>query len=127
MKKSCKIKTITVIVAVLLSTHSYAGFNGFTIHSRANCGNNESISWDWTHDWWLWTTSKHIKNRSEHTVDTGKAWTWRSAAVHWGEGTGDYTVSGNHYRHYTDNTYHNEGNTIVNNCDIYDGWWDKNK
>ena len=115
---------------LVLSFNSYAGFNGFTMHSRANCVNNESISWDWTHDWWLLTRSYHYAgdtNHLKHIVQTPGAWTWRSAAVHWEEGGSGWVVYGEHFRHYTEGTYHLEKVELVYDCSIYDGWWDKNK
>ena len=108
-----------------------AGFNGLTIHSRANCANNESIAWDWTHEWTLKTTSLHIYGNGthidSHSIDTGWETTWRNAAVHWGEGRGGWVVVGQHLREKDDNRIEYLGSESVNDCSIYDGWWDKNK
>lgn len=119
-----------LLSAIFISHATLAGFNGYTNHSRANCVNNESISWDWTRDWLLITRSEHYNvNTGEfiHALQTPAEWTWRSAAVHWGEGHGGWKVKGLHWRHYTDRTYHLENEEWVYDCSIYDGWWDKNK
>ena len=124
-------KKIGVFLFVLsFSQIAHAGFNGITHHSRANCVNNESISWDWTHYWWFWVRSEHINavtGNTIHTLSTAWKYTWRAAAVHWGEGRGGWMVRGTHWM--TDR----RGNAVlvqqelVNNCSIYDGWWDRNK
>lgn len=59
-----------------------------------------------------------------HYIDTGMTQTWRQAAVHWNESApgGKYLVSGFHY--YIDRGRELlDGNTIVSDCSIYDGWW----
>lgn len=118
-----------LIITLTLNSLVFAGFNGFTVHSRANCANNESISWDWTHEWRLVTYSEHYyKGKLVHTLIDPDRWTRRSAAVHWGESfdliNKPYVVIGTHWRHYTDNTFHIEGRESVNDCSLYDGWWD---
>ena len=107
-----------------------AGFNNVTYHSRANCGNNESISWDWTHDWYFWVNSEHVDRRTGTTLHTlVSEWqlTWRNAMVHWGEGTGGWAVQGRHWIMSSDGQPILIAEEYVTDCSIYDGWWDKNK
>lgn len=112
---------------LLLSGSTFAGINGLTIHSRANCVNNESITWDLTENWQLATISTHYKDGIiQHSVPTGWQNTWRSAAVHWGEGTGGWYVEGQHYI-IMSGVQKNLGTTRSENCSGYDGWWDKSK
>lgn len=123
-------KIFMVGVLCAISMNSHAGFNYYTNHSRANCINNESISWDWTRNWWLMTRSEHYNLQSGafiHAVQTPAEWTWRSAAVHYGEGGSGWAVHGTHWRQYTDGRYHVENEEWVSDCSIYDGWWDRNK
>jgi hypothetical protein len=122
-------KTIIAISFLTFSSVSQAAFNVLSIHSRNNCGNNESISWDGTQTHHLKTLSKHFRpNTSYHDILVGPEQTWRSAAVHWGEGTGGWThTKGEH-------TLFENGNTKViwvkytdvKDCSIYDGWWEAN-
>lgn len=124
-----KLKLLTISCLLSIGV-AHAGFNGYTNHSRANCTNNESISWDWTHDWWLWTNSEHYNvSNGEliHTLNTGAQLTWRSAAAHWGEGQIGWQVHGRHWRLYTDKKWHLESDEWITDCSIYDGWWDRNK
>lgn len=73
---------------------------GLVWASRANCINNESIAWDWpTRRYWLSTDSLHHRNDRimqgwEPLLSTGWDYTYRSAAVHWGEGVhgGAYVI-----------------------------------
>lgn len=121
---------MAVFFLTLLWTSSlFAGFNGLTVHSRANCVNNESISWDWTTYWVLFTTSDHCDLGSGaliHSIGTGWQSTWRSAAVHWGEGRGGWLVHGHHWINDHGRVLP-IGSETVNDCSIYDGWWDRNK
>lgn len=118
--------TLTVILC-LITINCYAGFNGYTNHSRANCVNNESISWDLTHNWTMDTISEHFSIKTGaliHTIDTGFALGHRSAAVHWGEGfSGGWRVVGFHYRLTADGVNRLEQEDWVEDCSIYDGWW----
>ena len=121
---------LIAFILCIISTSCYAGFNGYTNHSRASCINNESISWDWTHDWWMITRSEHYSLATGeflHALQTPAELTWRSAAVHWAEGGIGWIVRGLHWRHYSDGRYHLEQEEWVTDCSIYDGWWDKNK
>jgi hypothetical protein len=116
-----------IFLSLFLLTTSQAAFNGLSIHSRANCGNNESISWDATHTWVLATETFHYLNGSlVHLVGSGWENTWRSAAVHWGEGTGGYQVIGYHHIWRAGDSKVSElGVTNVRDCSIYNGWWDR--
>ena len=126
-----KIKTIPILCCTLpliLSMNAYAGIMAPTAHSRANCGNNESITWHLGHSYWYRVISFHypIKGKNiNHVEDTGKAFTWRSAAVHWGESFpgGQYFVQGFHY-YYPWGEERLDVMTSASDCNIYDGWWD---
>ena len=119
-----KLALTSLLLSVSISSH--AGFNGLTYHSRANCGNNESISWDKSKYHQLFTISQHFRNGVfQHQYNTGWENTWRSAAVHWGEalpGSGWY-VEGYHWI-VLGGGQTLIAHTMVNDCSIYDGWWD---
>lgn len=118
---------IITIWFIFFTNHlSYAGINGTTVHSRANCGNNESITWYLGHPFRWRVVSIHEQNkRRGHMIDTGWDTTWRQAAVHWGEGvSGGWTVTGYHYYiGYAQGKIPFEI-THAEDCNIYDGWWD---
>lgn len=115
---------------MLLALNSHAGFNGPTAHSRGNCVNNESITWSAISSWQWRVVSFHNPDWNHpgvgyHYVDTGMAYTWRQAAVHWNESYpgGKYLVVGFHY--YIDKGRERlDTNTEATDCSIYDGWWD---
>lgn len=124
-------KRIIFLLLCFSAIPVHAAINGFSVHSRANClGFNESISWDATHIWLLATTSYHENNddhRKSHEMRDDARWTKWSNAFHSNESynpRGPYMVTGNHWRHYTDNTFHKEGWERVSNCSIYNGWWE---
>lgn len=126
------IRSTACLVLILSTTFgasapASAGFNGLTWASRANCVNNESISWHYGKNYLLATTSHHYTNWStlQHIVDTGWQYTWRSAAVHWGEGVPPtvWRVIGTHFIN-VNNQLLLLGITDTANCSIYDGWWD---
>ena len=80
----------SALLAVSISAH--AGLWGTTAHSRANCFNNESITWYAGHsfDWRVVSFHNYNVNRPSdgyHYIDTGMSYTWRQAAVHWNEST----------------------------------------
>jgi len=120
-------KTIIAISLLAFSSISHAAFNELSIHSRNNCGNNESISWDATKPHHFGTNSRHYhKDGTNHYFGSGIEQTRRSAAVHWGEGVGGWIrVEGEHY-------LFQDGNTKliwlkltkVTDCSIYNGWWE---
>lgn len=90
--KLAKIGSSIAVAAItmLVAAPSQAGLVWF---SRANCVNNESISWDWPgRNHTLWTNSFHWNSRVGWEAPS-------SAAVHYGEGVkGGYYVIGAHYR-----------------------------
>lgn len=128
--KEVLVKKIILLSAILgvASLNSYAGLVATTVHSRANCYNNESITWWLNHsyDWRVVSVHFDIYN-SAHHIDTGYAYTWRQAAVHWGEaplGDHRWTVSGYHYLIDYGNGKIPFDSTHVGDCSIYNGWWD---
>src|SRR5690349_16900848 len=121
------------IILLVISNHCIAGVAGLTIHSRANCGNNESISWDMRWYRVYATSSSHfndgnVPNKFTHVINTGWEDTWRSAAVDWVEaspGSG-WRVIGTHWMKDPKtgcDIY--LGATDVTDCSVYDGWWDQ--
>ena len=60
----------------------------------------------------------------DHSIGTGWQYTWRSAAVHWGEGHGGWIVHGYHWIKNSQGQIRPIGEEIVKDCSIYDGWWD---
>lgn len=117
-------KNIICFLFSLLTMQVNAGVFSFTMHSRANCVNNESISWQGNQAYYLRTISRHYYNHYlAHIVDSEWDFTKRSAAVHWGEGRGGWYVVGLHYEGVNGNPYL-IGQTAVPDCSIYDGWWD---
>ncbi|RZI43715.1 hypothetical protein EGT07_08070 [Herbaspirillum sp. HC18] len=92
-----------VVCALLGSSFLYAAPSqaGLVWFSRANCINNESITWDWPGTtYWLWTNSYHQKNG---VWDSGASTGWLNGfwagAIHGGEGfSGGYYVVGDHWR-----------------------------
>jgi hypothetical protein len=122
------LKISSIILMLLLSNNLYAGINGLTHHSRANCVNNETVSWDLTEYHELYVVSAHIKdNKFEHWSIVEPSKTWRAAAVHWGEGKGGWVVEGTHYEKNLDGQYILAQFERVMDCSIYDGWWDHDK
>lgn len=121
-----------ILLCFSLSTNGYAGLYNLTIHSRANCVNNESISWDARKYHTLKTVSRHMLLDGKfqvHIVDTGTESTWRSAAIHWGEGAKydalfKWQVAGEHYilKEKT-REMKSLGETFSISCNVYDGWW----
>ena len=116
----------TIISASLLITSisAHAGLNKTTVHSRANCLNNESITW-WNghpYDWRVVSIHKHSPTSQTHVIDTGYEHKDRVAAIHWGEGVhGGFIVWGYHYL-----KGNNKGgyfaSTQTEGCDIIEGW-----
>jgi len=116
-------------LAIALSQSAFAGWVELTHHSRANCINNESISWHRGNSYWLWVNSEHYDAKTGvrlHYVLTGWQFTWRAAAVHYGEGMrGGYKVHGTHWMpHPRTNVPRIVAEEWVWDCSIYDGWWD---
>jgi hypothetical protein len=133
MKKMKINKIVLSIIAIGISTNVNAGFKELTWHSRSNCARiNESITWQFGRNLWLKTEGYHYapgnNNKINHAkceLSTGWQNTWRSADVHWTEGTGGWLVYGDHY--ILDNNKQPQylGETKASDCNIYDGWWDQ--
>ena len=107
-----------------LSLSSNAGLFQTTVHSRANCLNNESITWWLGHayNWRVVSVHKHFPTNSVHLIDTDFIYNDRVAAIHWGEGVhGGFGVWGYHYL-----LEYNSGipfdQTYAVDCSIIDGW-----
>ena len=112
-----------------------AGWDGTTAHSRANCLNNESITWWFGHSFFWRVASFHYPEYSDrnhfHFQNSGYTKTWRQGVVHWGEPQGKYWPIGRWYvyaYHFWWDEVHNrevyDTNTDAYDCKIYDGWWD---
>lgn len=105
-------KLILLSLPILYSQSSVAALINL---SRANCVNNESISWDPTlraHTGKVRAVHEY-SDSTNHICGTGMQTSWRIAMIHWGEGTGGWTVWGKHtiydssqgkYRYYYTNT-----------------------
>lgn len=125
---------IIVIPLSIFTFSAHAGFHGFTMHSRANCaGFNESISWEFNKYRYLQTFSQHNDTAGKAhwscNLNTGWQYTWRSAAYHYKEG---YSSNGDRWhvegQHWGLNAYNEPVRydlTSADDCNIYDGWWDK--
>ncbi|KTC89277.1 MULTISPECIES: hypothetical protein [Legionella] len=124
-------KSKIIVLALLFGSQiniANAGLAATTVHSRANCINNESITWWLGHayDWRVVSTHTNIYGGG-HLIDTGYAVTWRQAAVHWNEAPLNdhrWVVSGYHYLSDYGNGRVPFDTTSVGDCSIYNGWWD---
>ena len=61
------------ISMLMVSLVSHAGLYKTTIHSRANCLNNESITW-WNgnpYSWRVVSIHTHTPTNQTHLIDTG--------------------------------------------------------
>ncbi|MBA3535872.1 MAG: hypothetical protein H0T84_04585 [Tatlockia sp.] len=114
---------ISTLLLGLQINSVHAGLYNTTVHSRANCLNNESITWWQGHptNWKVVSIHKHYQ-AGTHLIDTGYNTNDRVAAVHWGEGVhGGFVVWGYHYR----KNYHESApfeTTYAEGCNIIDGW-----
>lgn len=133
LKKSLFFKLINQFIIVfsslILITNTYAGLHGLTAHSRANCVNNESITWHAGNSYWMRVISFHNYNHvQQHVLDTFRIYTWRGADVCWGEapkGRGDpWDVYAYHLLYDGWGKEYVYQISSVNDCSIYDGWWD---
>lgn len=119
-----KIKSIILATAIFSMNVADAGLWQTTVHSRANCLNNESITWWLSHpyDWRVVSTHYHKNSGTTHHIDTGFHYNDRVAAVHWGEGVhGGFEVWGYHFlRDYHATIPFDQ--TYANGCNIIDGW-----
>jgi hypothetical protein len=121
-------KKFIIILSLLCISSAQAGLKSLTHHSRANCVNNETISWQKGHNYWFWIVSRHknVITGEDHQVIANWALTWRAAAVHWGEGngTGLWTVEGHHWMRDHNMQPVEVATETVRDCSIYDGWWE---
>lgn len=118
-----KLRTLVAASALLAST-AHAGLDWTTVHSRANCLNNESITWWYLHpfNWRVVSIHAH-KNGGQHAIDTGFRMWWRAHAIHWGEPImdGHWEVWGYHYL-YEYSSVIPFDSTHATTCNIIDGW-----
>lgn len=116
-------KLVIPLMLIGLSQQVHAGLDYTTVHSRANCLNNESITWWYLHPFNWRVVSIHQDPNYGHVMDTGFQYTWRAHAIHWGEGTdtGTWKVSGYHYEiNYSKKVPFDT--TFATFCNIIDGW-----
>jgi hypothetical protein len=118
------------IVMSLFAYASHAGIAGKTAHGRANCLSfNESITWHLGNpDYWRVASFHYRINGGQpyfqHSINTGKVFSWRAAAYHTTEGfSNDWYVVGNHFD-YVNGTEFLAYVTTATDCSAYDGWWD---
>lgn len=81
--------------------------NTLSAFSRANCINNESITWDntWAKDWWMAVDSFQTSDTGEFVWEVCDTLGKRCAAVSWGAGVSmgkTWEVDGYHYVSYED-------------------------
>ena len=126
---------IIVLVTLLtgLSGFASAGIFDLTHTSRANCVNNESISWEAGGRWLMGVWSSHYKiygnlnglvHAPVHHVFSGIVDGWRAAAIHSREAyphKPDYVVFGQHWvalnKHRT--LYRR---SFAVDCNLAEGW-----
>jgi len=120
---------------ILYPLINFAGVNGVTHHSRANCINNESISWKLRGYHWFYVTSYHYNLRTGaliHSISNGHwAFTWRYAAVDWYEGGKQmeplwlgWKVVGTHWMRERTGQPERVAVEESISCSGYDGWWE---
>jgi len=142
--KICSTALITVMTTLFFHANANAGFFGLTHFSRANCLNNESISWDNSKSQKMYVSSTHrwitdtpYQVHLQHTIASG----WQTVpaggnpfdgakAIHWGEGITQlpggnrWYVEGRHtYKYlyfwgYANNTVR----SAAVGCDLTDGY-----
>ena len=127
---------ITLLFSIILfSQFSLAGVWNLTHTSRANCGNNESISWDLRTLRNLAATSVHYnvegnfsnwESSPQHSVSTtAPSSTHRAAAVHWGESAPllkQWYVKGHHWERVSSRRTIYRA-TEAKDCNLSEGWW----
>jgi len=124
-----KIKKGIALGMILTAINSHSGLYKLTHHSRANCVNNESITWWAGHAFWSRIISYHnYDGQQKCLIDTFPKYTWRNAAVHWGEApkiiNGKWNVYAYHILYLPNGSSYTSQITYVDDCSIYDGWWD---
>ncbi len=128
-------KMLLVWSLLFLSINANAGWYANTAHSRGNCfGFNESITWNWIEYHWWAVESIHFSihgNGVTHMVTAPMSYTWRAAAFHVKEWEGpngnNWWVQGYHYLMNYNGAVVYDAYTQSGDCNLYDGWWDKNK
>ena len=119
------------VFLMIISINSYSAINALSHHSRANCvGFNETITWWLGHPIYSRVISTHYPDclrgskRNKHTLKSNKVKSYRHAALHAKESYGgSYCVVGDHFM-YIRGVEHLVQSESVNDCAIYDGWWD---
>ena len=110
------------LLAITINCHS--GINKTTVHSRANCLNNESITW-WLGHPYLWRVVSVHKSPwgSMHEDSAGYDYNDRVAVVHWLEGlvSDPWQVWGYHY-FYDYSQYIPFDSTYATDCQFIEGW-----
>lgn len=122
------INSAIVAASIITACNANAGVTATTANSRANCINNESVTWWLGHpyNWRVVSTHSNIYGGG-HLIDTGYSNTWRQAAIHWNEAPLDdhrWYVAGYHYLAEYASGRTPFAITYAINCNIYDGWWD---
>ena len=122
--KCINAQQIVASIALLATIVCHAGIHKTTVHSRANCLNNESITWWNGHafNWRVVSIHKHTPTQQIHMIDTGFQYKDRVAAVHWGEGVhAGFLVWGYHYlAEYKKSIPFDT--TYAEGCNIIEGW-----
>lgn len=122
--KGCASLQLTLGILLAASAHAAPDPNkdfptwNMSMFSRANCINNESISWDSSGSsyWNLYTTSlqTNLDDFTQVFVTAGPAVTWRSAAISWfAAGEGFWQVEGDHQIQPAPKTDENEGWALI--------------
>lgn len=119
------ISKIIGLCSLIVSIAANAALTHTSVHSRANCFNNESITW-WAghpYPWRVVSLHFHKETDTMHKIDTGFHNQDRVAAVHWGEGVhGGWVVWGYHYL-LPDFENVPFDTTFADGCNIIDGWY----
>lgn len=120
-----RIRKITSFALLTLAVNAHSGLYKTTVHSRANCLNNESITWWYNHpfNWRVVSVHHQPPNGTTHTMDTGFNYNSRVAAIHWGEGSTlhAWEVWGYHFL-YEYNKKIPFDTTYANFCSFIEGW-----
>ena len=119
----CISKTVG-LACLIVSFSANSGLFFTSVHSRANCINNESITW-WAghpYPWRVVSLHHDIRQNLTHKIDTDFHYQDRVAAVHWSEGVyGGYKVWGYHYL-LPDYKIVPFDTTYAIDCQIIEGW-----
>jgi len=114
-----------ILILAMGSSSVMAGATQLTHNSRANCGNNESISWDASTKRNLSVSSYHAKPGVDHYATTGGFLNGvrRAGAVHWGthDAGNNWYVRGTHWEKLSNRT--TRASTYATGCNISEGWY----